>query len=325
MSILLFNPSMKDNAGTLNDNLGDIIISQAVSSELETLFPNESIISIASHSPPGKPEKQSIKSARHRIVGGTNLLSSDMRKSRQWLVPGRFMAFRFPAVLCGVGWHHYQEAVTRFTKTLLQCVLSRKGVHSVRDDYTRQKLLSSGICNVINTSCPTLWKLAGQKVRVNEQPRGESVLLMLTDYRRDPEADAFLVSCLCRYYKTIFFWPQGRDDFNYLSSLVSFNGINLVILNRTIEALDECLACSPSLDYVGTRLHGGIRCLHAGKRTLILEVDNRTAEIAKETGLPALPRTDLVNIEKWVNTGWASEIHVDEAPIKQWRQQFSAS
>ncbi len=224
MSVLLFNPSLKDNVGNLNDNLGDIIISQAVTAELEILFPNETIISISSQAHPGLLEKQKIKAARHRIVGGTNLLSSDMRRFRQWKIPGRFMAFRFPAVLCGVGWNSYQGDPTPFTKFLLKSVLTRKLIHSVRDEYTRQKLAACGITNVVNTSCPTLWKWAGQKVCVNTQARGESVLLMLTDYRTAPEADSFLISCLARHYKTIFFWPQGRDDFNYLSNLVAFKG-----------------------------------------------------------------------------------------------------
>jgi hypothetical protein len=56
---------------------------------------------------------------------------------------------------------------------------------------------------------------------------------------------------------------------------------------------------------------------------LILQVDNRATEIASETGLPALPRTDLPNIKKWVEVGWKSEICVDEKPINKWRSQFA--
>lgn len=323
MSILLFNTSLKDNVGNLNDNLGDIIIAEAVTYELTKIFQDDAIISISSHAHPGVEEQKSIKKVRYRIVGGTNLLSSDMRKARQWKVPARLMALRYPAILCGVGWADYQGDVSLFTKVLLQCVLARNAYHSVRDDYTKRKLASCGIRNVLNTSCPTLWKLAGQRIRVNEKIRGENVLLMLTDYRKSPETDVFLISCLSRHYKNIYFWPQGNEDFNYFSSLVAFKRLNLVILNRSLDALDECLSSVPDLDYVGTRLHGGIRCLHAGKRTLILEVDNRTTEIAKETGLPTLPRNDVVNIEKWIITGWSNEIHVNIEPVMSWRQQFS--
>jgi len=323
MGILLFNPSLKDNAGTLNSNLGDIIISQAVIAEIHRIFPKEEIISISSHAYPGETERLKIKKARCRIVGGTNVLSSDMRHCRQWSVPGKVMALH-PAVLCGVGWQHYQSSITLFSKVLLKCALSRTFIHSVRDGYTKQKLATCGIRNVVNTSCPTLWGLAGQTKVVNEQKPAKSVLLMLTDYRKNPEADRFLVSCLVKHYKTIYFWPQGEMDLDYLQTLMKDKAFNLVVLERTLAALDACLSATPDLDYVGTRLHGGIRCLVAGKRSLILEVDNRATEIAKETGLPTLSRTDTANIVKWVNVGWKSEISVDEKPIKKWREQFAA-
>ena len=112
-------------------------------------------------------------------------------------------------------------------------------------------------------------------------------------------------------------------DLSYLLSLVDHKKLNLVVLERTLEALDACLSAFVDLDYVGTRLHGGIKCLIAGKRSLILEVDNRAAEIAKETGLPALPRTDMANIEKWVKVGWKSELWIDEKPVRKWREQFA--
>jgi polysaccharide pyruvyl transferase WcaK-like protein len=213
--------------------------------------------------------------------------------------------------------------VTWFTRILLKGVLSRRYLHSVRDGYTQQKLATCGIRNVINTSCPTLWKMAGRRTTVNERPPAKNVLLMLTDYRKDEEADRLLVACLAAQYETIYFWPQGQMDLSYLSSLLPPTAVKLVVLDRTLGALDDCLAATPDLDYVGTRLHGGIRCLHAGKRSLILEVDNRATEIAKETGLPSLPRSDVANIEKWVKVGWKSEIWVDEKPIQKWRQQFA--
>lgn len=322
MGVLLFNPTLKDNNGTLNSNLGDIIITQAVMAEMNRIFPGEEIISISSHTQPGDAEKSKIERSRHRIVGGTNVLSSDMRNCRQWSIPGRLMALH-PAILCGVGWQHYQPSVKLFTRVLLNFALSRTYIHSVRDGYTKKKLASCGIWNVVNTSCPTLWGLAGQRRVVNQQKPAKSVLLMLTDYRKDQEADALLVSCLGGQYETIYFWPQGEMDLTYLLDLVKPNSSKLVVLERTLEALDACLSAVADLDYVGTRLHGGIRCLIAGKRSLILQVDNRATEIANETGLPALPRTDFANIKKWVKAGWKSEIWVDAKPVKRWREQFA--
>jgi hypothetical protein len=322
MGVLLFDPALGDNKGTLNSNLGDIIISQAVTSELKSLFPKEEIVSVSSHAVPGDAEVEKIKNARHRIVGGTNLLSSDMRNGGQWGLRGKVMASN-PAILCGVGWQQYQPSVKWSTRMLLKLVLSRSFTHSVRDDYTRKKLATCGIWNVVNTSCPTLWGLAGQRRIVNGQKPARNVLLLLTDYRQDQEADKFLVSLLFENYQTIYFWPQGEMDLSYLLTLIPDKTSKLVVLERTMAALDTCLATVADLDYVGTRLHGGVRCIIAGKRSLIIKVDNRATEVAKETGLPALDRTDTVNIDKWVKTGWKSEIWVDEKPINRWRQQFA--
>jgi hypothetical protein len=49
---------------------------------------------------------------------------------------------------------------------------------------------------------------------------------------------------------------------------------------------------APLLDYVGTRLHGGIRCLKAGARCLIRKIDNRARTIAQAPPIPALPSSD---------------------------------
>ena len=194
MGILLFNPSLKDHDGALNSNLGDIIISQAVLGEINRAFPGEEVrVSIASHrlSRQGRNCEDQTGPAIPRIVGGTNVLSSDMRHCRQWRFSAKTLAFH-PAILCGVGWQHYQEPVSIFTKFLLQVILARFALHSVRDGYSKKKLASCGVWNVVNTSCPSLWSLAGQKKVVNEQKPARSVLFMLTDYRKDEEADRWL-------------------------------------------------------------------------------------------------------------------------------------
>src|SRR5476649_1895102 len=130
MTILVFNPAIKDHHGTLNDNLGDCIIWQAVEQQLKAIFgPSIGINSISSHVPPDKHALQQIKAAAYRFVGGTNLLSSQMGKERQWKVSGKAMGFRHPAILMGVGWGGYETGPDTFTRILLKAVLSRKFLH----------------------------------------------------------------------------------------------------------------------------------------------------------------------------------------------------
>jgi polysaccharide pyruvyl transferase WcaK-like protein len=326
MNILVFNPALKDNQGALNDNLGDCIIWDSVQTQLKSIFGQTAPIqAISSQIDPGKREKGQIKAATHRFVGGTNLINSYMRYDRQWKVPVRTMAWRHPAVLMGVGWQNYQSKPTRTTKLILHAILSHKYLHSVRDGYTENKLRLAGVKNVVNTSCPTLWDLAGAPRIINAQKPAERVLLMLTDYRTDEAWDRKLVDCLAAQYKEIILWPQGPGDRYYGSHLLFNVRSKARVLEYSMSSLDSLLASPEPLDYVGTRLHGGIKCLKAGKRGLILAVDNRATEIGKETGLPTVQRDEIEKVRQWITTTSPCKIHIPEEPILKWKRQFVIS
>jgi polysaccharide pyruvyl transferase WcaK-like protein len=76
------------------------------------------------------------------------------------------------------------------------------------------------------------------------------------------------------------------------------------------------------VDYIGTRLHGGIFALNHGRRGLILEVDNRAKEMGKDFGLPTVVRTDLERIRAWIDRSHPFQIRLDQAAIGRWRDQF---
>jgi hypothetical protein len=327
MNILVFNPGIKDHAGTPNDNnLGDCIIWQAVECQLKSVFgPSVEINSISSHVSPDKRALQQIKTAAYRIVGGTNLLGSRMRRERQWKVSGRGMGFRYPAILMGVGWSGDRAKPDAFTRFLLKAVLSHKGLHSVRDSQAEQQLRAAGFENVVNTSCPTLWEWAGEPRLINTQKPSDRVLLMLTDYCRDEVLDRALVNLLAERYKEIIFWPQGNDDPGYGSFLLFAARNRVRILEHTMGALEQFLEQEGPMDCVTTRLHGGVKCLKAGLRCLIIEVDNRATEIAKNTGLPTVARNDLTAIDRWTRATQPCTIHIRKDPIDRWKQQFAAN
>ena len=116
----------------------------------------------------------------------------------------------------------------------------------------------------------------------------------------------------------VAFWPQGRDDFDYERDL----GFDGVILERSLTALDAFLGSCKSIDYVGTRLHGGIRCLKAGARCLILTIDNRARSISHDTGLPTAARGDHRALERWIEGAPAPNLLLPERAINMWRGQF---
>jgi len=73
------------------------------------------------------------------------------------------------------------------------------------------------------------------------------------------------------------------------------------------------------VDYVGSRLHGGIRALQFKKRTLVIGIDHRSAEIANDTGLPVLRRTEMNGLETWVNGNLPTRINLPTDNITNWK------
>lgn len=324
-NVCLLDPALPSVDGEPSDNLGDSIISEAIIKELQDLRP------FRFHRVPTKRklttgELELARKADIVLLGGSNLLSSNLRQYNQWKISASIRNIISPpltdVVCCGTGWWQYQGAPTYRTRLFYSRVLSPKALHSVRDRYTEIKLKRCGINNVVNTSCPTLWSLHGCETN---HRRGKNIVFTLTDYKRDIDCDNALVSLLGSVASgELSFFPQGLYDVEYLRSLDSFRAhrSRITILSRSLKSLND-LAASEDSVYVGTRLHCGARFLQHGRNALIVAVDNRAAEIKMDIGLPVVPRGDLQTISCWLGglTEWAPiELPLDE--IKRWKQQF---
>lgn len=324
MQICLLDPSLQNHDGTPSNNLGDLIINAAVCRELRSLFSDRDILRISTHTPMAAEQ---VKLARHSsliFVGGTNLLSSKMNEYRQWKIWLRQSIHIRRAILLGVGWWQYQEAPDLYTSLILHTALSKRGaLHSVRDEYTRKKLASIGIKNVINTGCPTMWPLADLQPGAVPTQKAKQALVMITDYLKEPELDRKLIELLFAKYEKVFFWPQGKGDADYVTSLNLDHP--MIWLDRSLESLENFVDTAGAFDYIGTRLHGGVRCLLSKKRSLILEVDNRAKEIAADTGLPTAKRDDFAYLAHWIDTPHVTHISIDLANVEQWRNQFKSN
>lgn len=321
--ICLFDPGMHDNLGSPSKNLGDLIIQEAVKRELEYIFGKQDMPAIATHS---VPEKKSMKIAQNSdlaFVGGTNLLQSDMRRGRMWNITTKQRIKLFSKiVLFGNGWQNYQEKPTLYTRSILWFTLSKNYIHSVRDGYTEKKLSSIGIRNVVNTGCPTMWPLLNFNFHDIPTTKSKSVLIILTDYSKDIESDKRLIDIAFKNYEVVYFWPQGSGDKEYIKDLIINQKGKAIILEHSLDAFYDLLRSCISFDYIGTRLHGGIKCILSKKRSLILEIDNRAREIAKDTGLPTAPRSDLNQIERWISSSNPISISLNKNAIETWKQQF---
>jgi hypothetical protein len=326
--IVLLDPSIRDNEHRPSDNLGDIIIYDSVRSVLDELFPGEEVIRISTHQYLTKKEKQLINSARLSFVGGTNLLSSDIRHFPRLSPEKRKGFYFFPGfknvILLGVGWSAYQQPMDWASKIYYKNIL-RKGIqHSVRDIYSMEQMNRSGFRNMLHTSCPSTWQIDTKFV--NEfNPNYKKVLLMLTNYAANEEADNKLIELILNTGDPeIYFFPQSSGDTDYLKILAAYkkNSSRFTILGHDLADFYRLLS-SVNLNYIGNRLHGGIKCLSQGHPSMIIGIDNRAIEMGKSINLNVVDRNDTENLRRWLqNDGPTAAIKLPIEEIKSWKKQF---
>ncbi|WP_123377831.1 polysaccharide pyruvyl transferase family protein [Aliarcobacter butzleri] len=306
-----------------SSNIGDSIIMDAIKKEIFDIFPDGSYYSTLTHDILGKVSRKLIKNNCYNFVCGTNLLSSNMRTQKQWKLGIKDYFQLNNLILLGVGWKNYENNPTILTKFLLKKILSTKFIHSVRDTYTENKLLSLGIRNVINTGCPTMWRLSKEHCKEIPTYKSDKVILTLTDYRKSIELDKKLISILENNYKEIYFWPQGARDYQYAQDLNLFKKNKVTLINPNLQSFDSLLDDPKiKLDFIGTRLHSGIRALQKKHRTIIIGVDNRALEINKDTNLNVIDRNNLSLLESKINSNIITNIILKENNIKTWKKQF---
>jgi hypothetical protein len=168
-----------------------------------------------------------------------------------------------------------------------------------------------------------MWPLMDLNYQYIPKIKAENALVMLTDYAKNAELDRKLLELVANKYETIFVWPQGRGDKEYILDLAANLQIKVVMLEHSYESFKDFLNSGISFDYLGTRLHGGIKCLVSKKRSLIIAIDNRTKEISKDTNLPTCERDDFQKMIDWIENPSLVDIHLNTSAINQWKYQFN--
>jgi polysaccharide pyruvyl transferase WcaK-like protein len=314
-SIALFDTSI----ATLN--LGDRIIIDSVLEELQGLFLQDFVQTIPTHLPLDRNARRIASNSSFTIVGGTNLLTSHMNNYRQWKVTLWDAVFLSTVVLMGVGWWQYQAHADLYTRMLLKRILHSTMYHSVRDRYTAQQLDAAGIDNVLVTGCPTMWGLSEEHCFSIPRDKGNAVVTTITDYTRDHQADRKQLEYLLNNYTQVFIWQQGSQDLSYLKEL-SLNHPSLTMIPSNVAAYNKLLSSHENIDYVGSRLHAGIRALQYGRRSIIIGIDNRATEMHKDFGLPVVARGDIETLQQMIETPFTTALNMPWEAINTWKQQF---
>lgn len=307
------------------ENLGDHIIMHYCQKVLNELFPGYTVLHISTHSMPSKEQEYTVKHHKYKFVCGTNLLTSNIEHHWRWILPdGIRRKFHYRnAILLGVGWSDYQGPCSDYSRMIYKTILNPHILHSVRDQYTLAQLQSANITNVINTGCPTTWALTPDFCKEIPSHKSPNVITTITDYRQDPECDNEMLAILSKNYEHIYLWLQGNHDAEYLQNLNI--PTNLTTIPGTLDDYETYLR-SGRIDYVGTRLHAGIHALNYKIRSIILAVDNRATEMARDINLPIIQRDAIsVELEKMINSDFSTQIQINQNNIDLFKSQFRKS
>lgn len=302
-------------------NVGDEIINASAMEFLENIFAQNQFLKFSTHAGISSIGIYRANLCKLRVVCGSNLLSGSLFKTGQWnLSPLDVLRIK-KHVLMGVGWLNYNSKLSVFTKLAYRSLLSKENTHSVRDEYTKLKLAEMGITNVINTGCPTMWKLTSSHCASIPKKKSNKVVFTLTDYSKDEIVDKYLIKTLLSNYERVYFWIQGSGDLEYFNSL-GFVNSGIQVIPPQLSKYDYVLQ-NENIDFIGTRLHAGIRALQNKRKTLIISVDNRATEKAKDFNLPVIERILLKDsLQKHIDEDYECKININENAINDWISQF---
>jgi polysaccharide pyruvyl transferase WcaK-like protein len=297
-----------------SNNDGDNIIVDAILD----IFPELRLIErLPTHRYLSREERTIADNSEMLVVTGTNILTSRLWQDRQWkLKLSSLRKMNKKVVFLGVGWRQYQENMTRRSRMMMDYMTHPVVPVSARDQYTASKLRNAGYA-AINTGCPTMWKLPQTLPALGNR---DECVFTFTDYNPDKELDVAILASLAKKYSAVHVWPQSAKDQQNLTSLDLPE--NTFRLSRGICSLDNAIA---GRDYVGTRLHAGIRSAQTGASALVVAVDNRAMEISRDTGFPAVDRKKgLAAFEEVYEATSAtqSSITLPLKDIAEWTEKF---
>lgn len=317
--ILLFEPSI----ATLN--LGDHIIVESIKRELGFLLRDAFVVEQSTQTPimhfyqRTDERYQQEAQADYKFVCGSNLFWDNMlHPMPQWNINAFNCQSAADSILVGVGSSTRMTGVNRYTQHLYKKVLSKNYIHSARDEATKQHIESLGL-KAMNTGCATMWSLNEEHCSRIPTKKGDRVVFTLTEYLKDVSKDRELIDILERNYEALYFWPQGYSDWEYLQELKG--NTNIHVLAPNLDSMRSLLR-EGNVDFVGTRLHGGIFAMQNFVRTMILVIDNRAGDMKNSYNIPAVARADTMAVENLIRSQWNTSVNIHEDRIRLWKEQF---
>jgi len=318
-NVLLLDTSV----GSLNK--GDDIIMRCIRYQLLDVTKDKFTLTLPTHVSPfhwyqvarRSSRVQIYSNAKYKFVGGSNLLTMDMLTHfPQWNINLFNSGPLKGSVLVGVGAGKGTK-INSYTKLLYKKVLSKNLIHSVRDERTKRFLEGMGF-KAINTGCATLWSLTPEFCQEIPTMKAKSAVFTLTHHSKDVRNDQLLIDILKKNYEEVYFWIQDADDLKYFNTLK--NTENIIIVPPTVDEYERILR--EDVDYIGTRLHGGIYAMRHKKRAIIIAIDERAQGMSETYNINTIHRKNFSDLEKMINSEVKTNVNVDFRKVELWKKQF---
>lgn len=310
-------------------NLGDDIIYSALEEELGFLLDESFIMKFGTHVNNFDKKRYLSKSkkiqfaydADFKIIMGTNLLSRDIKATRaQWPIDNFTSWLYKDCILAGVGTTLSEGKITPLSRKIYNRILRKDFYHSVRDEESKRMLEELGI-KALNTGCPTLWKFTPDFCKQIPTKKSDRVVFSLSGYdnQRDRANDQMLIDVLRENYDELIFWCQTNRDEEYLDSFPGTSQIpRICSLNRFRNLLNE-----GNLDYVGTRLHGGVFAMQNLARSIIIAIDHRARGFHETNNLCICEREEIKDkLADMINGEIVTDIVLRQDDIDKFKKQF---
>jgi hypothetical protein len=267
-----------------DNNLGNWVIMEPLTEFIRETFPTAFLIHLPDLEDLGDISLGHLATNEYASFGGACALSAKMETGRLWGLNEENDRHMKDVVLVGFGSKHYGE-FSELSKRVYRHCLHHNTLNSVRDSYTENKMHDMGFNNVVNTGCTSLWRPDNQSLDRLPESKAEDVVVTLTCYHRPP-LERRMLHTLSGLYKNLYFWHQRPEDIDYLQEF----DVSATTMPPSLSYYNSFLKFVVSVNYVGTRLYGGIRSLQKEKQTLIIGMDCRVLEIDSDFQSPVLER-----------------------------------
>lgn len=308
-------------------NIGDFIIMECVRKELSPILDKSFVYNMTTHLPAfnafsvwrNSLAVQNYASCDYKFAGGSNLLVKELRTHYpQWNINKWNSKPLAGTILVGVG-AGAGDNVDGYTTKVYRRVLNHDYYHSVRDERSKEYVESVLGLKAINTGCVTMWMLTPEFCKTIPTKKSDTALITLTARPEINQNEQKMIDIVIKNYSKVYCWIQGDRDLDYFNQFSNTENIELIPPAK--DAYENILD-TVDLDYIGTRLHGGVYAMRHKKRAIIIAIDERAKEINAKNNLNCLMIDEIDKLDDMINSEFETKIIMPFDEITRWKAQF---